>query len=838
MRDAVERILTALREHGHEPRKAGAGWCCRCPAHDDRNPSLSIHAGDDGRALVNCHAGCTFDAVCGAIGLRPADLFTDDPSRRNGHAPKTRRRGDGDETTRKPARGGDSVTVASDATGGRTFPTARDAVAELERRHGPRSTTWTYTNAAGDPVGLVVRWNTLTGKDVRPVSRKADGSGWIIGGMPTPRPLYGLPDLLATPAGSRVFIVEGEKAADAARAVGLAATTSPHGSKSAGKADWSPVAGREVVILPDHDDAGERYADDVARLVTVAGAKSVRVVRLVELWAGMPEGGDMADLVEHRGGDVDPIRAEVEALTDKTDAGTVTPEAPAVPAFTPFPADVLPEPIRGFVIEAAKAIGCDSSYIALPLLSGLASAIGNTHRIALKRGWTEPAIVWTAIVGESGTMKTPAFKLAMKAIRKAQADAFKEHEAARAEWEAQHLRYEAELTGWKRQAAKGHDDAGDPPEKPAPPIARRYIVSDTTTEALAPILLGNPRGVLLARDELAGWLGSFDRYAKAGKAGADSAHWLSMHNGEAMTIDRKTGIPPTIHVPSASVSITGGIQPGILSRALGQEHHESGMAARVLYAMPPRKAKRWTEADVNADTEAAVAMVFDRLFGLTAETDDDGDERPRLVTLADDGKRAWVTFYNEHASEQVNLSGDEAAAWSKLEGYAARLALVVHLTRWAAGDATLLDPARVDEASIAAGVVLARWFGDEARRVYAILSESDDDRETRRLVELIQRKGGDVSGRELVQASRAFRTVADADAALSALVETGAGSWVTPEQRGRGQPKARRFVLAPVYGVNVYRNAVGDTGSGISVDVDGVDKPTDPGDGGWGEVGP
>ena len=115
------------------------------------------------------------------------------------------------------------------------------------------------------------------------------------------------------------------------------------------------------------------------------------------------------------------------------------------------------------------------------------------------------------------------------------------------------------------------------------------------------------------------------------------------------------------------------------------------MAARVLYAMPPRKAKRWTEADVNADTETAVAAVFDRLFGLTMEVDPERpahepDYRPRLVRLADDGKVAWVRFYNEHATEQAELSGGLSAAWSKLEGYAARLALVVHLTRWAAGD--------------------------------------------------------------------------------------------------------------------------------------------------------
>jgi hypothetical protein len=848
MSDAVQQVLTALREHEHEPRQAGAGWCCKCPAHDDRNPSLSIHAGDDGRALVNCHAGCTVDAVCGAIGLRPADLFTPDPSRRNGHAPKTWLRGDGHETTPKPVRGAGSVTVASDATGGRTFTTARDAVAELERRHGPRSTTWTYTNAAGDPVGLVVRWNTPTGKDVRPVSRKADGSGWIIGGMPTPRPLYGLPDLLAAKPGERVYVTEGEKAADAARAVGLLATTSPHGAKSATMADWSPVAGREVVILPDHDDAGERYADEVARLCLAAGANSVRIVRLIQLWAGMPKGGDMADLVNHRSGDVEPIRAGVEALTDKTDATTPTPDAPAVPAFTPFPADALPEPIRGFVFAAAKSIGCDSSYVALPLLSGLASAIGNSHRIALKRGWTEPAIVWTTIVGESGTHKTPAFKAAMKAIRKAQAQAFKEHEAALAEWETEHLRYEAELTGWRRDAAKKRGgDVGytvAPPEKPTTPIARRYIVSDTTTEALAPILRGNPRGVLLARDELSGWIGSFDRYAKAGKAGADSAHWLSMHHGEALTIDRKTGIPPTIHVPSASVSIAGGIQPGILARALGQEHHESGLLARLLFAMPPRRVKRWTEADVDADTEAAVAAVFDRLFSLTMEVDPESpalqpDYRPRLVTLADDGKRAWVTFYNEHAGEQVNLSGDEAAAWSKLEGYAARLALVVHLTRWAAGDATLRDASRVDEASIAAGVVLARWFGDEARRVYAILSESDDDRETRRLVEWIDRKGGVVTARDLTRGPREYRNDPKAAAkALADLVASGVGRWEVDAHGPKGGRPADRFRLL---------SRGGDTGDGDETPVNAgniagsdtvatVAKPTDAGDG-WGEVG-
>lgn len=512
-----------------------------------------------------------------------------------------------------------------------------------------------------------------------------------------------------------------------------------------------------------------------------------------------------------------PTRAAVSGRNE-----TVTPDAP-------FPVDVLPEPIRGFVTEAAKAIGCDASYIALPLLSGLASAIGNTHRIALKRGWTEPAIVWTAIVGDSGTAKSPALELGLRPIRKRQHDAMKEHAEAMKQHADALAMHERDAAHWK----KSKSDT-PPPAKPEAPIADRCWTDDATTEALAVLLQQNPRGLLMVRDELAGWF-NFDRYA-GGKGGGDAAKWLEMFGGRPMVVDRKTG--GTLYVPRAAVSIAGGIQPETLRRALGQEHRDNGLAARLLLTCPPRKPKRWTEADVNADTEAAVALVFDRLFGLTPETDDDGDERPRLVTLADDGKRAWVTFYNEHAGEQVNLSGDEAAAWSKLEGYAARLALVVHLTRWAAGDATLRDPARVDEASIAAGVVLARWFGDEARRVYAILGESDEGRESRRLAEWIERKGGTATVRDLTRGPREYRGDPERAAkALGELVAAGVAVWVHDDHGPKGGRPTDRIRL-------VSRR--GDTGDGDetpvnagnrvgSVTVATVAKPTDAGDG-WGEL--
>lgn len=773
-----------------------------------------------GEGYLKCERSSTPPPGMVAVSVRDGGaVFGPERPERNGHGPPKKK-----------------APAALAREGGKTrkqvYATDAQALCELDRVVGCACVKWwAYHGANGEAVGLVARYETPQGKTYRPIART--DAGWVIGAMSKPRPLFKLPALLAAGPETIIMVCEGEKAADAAAACGWVSTTSAGGCKAAKQTDWSSMRGRDVVIIPDNDEPGEAYAADVVRLATAAGARSVRVVRLSERWSDLPPGGDLADVLELAGGDVEAVRAAVAELIEAASPETI--EADERPTWKPFPTHTLPEPVRGFVIEGAAAIGCDESYIALPLLSALAAAIGNTRRIALNRVWPEGPNLWTAIVGESGTMKTPAFKLAMSAIRKAQARAFKEHDAALAEWEAQHLRYEAELTGWKREAAKGHGDAGDPPEEPIAPIARRYVVSDTTIEALAPILRGNPRGVLLARDELAGWLGSFDRYAKAGKAGADSAHWLSMHNGEAMTVDRRTGIPPTIHVPSASVSITGGIQPGILARALGQEHHENGMAARLLFATPPRKVKRWTEAELSEKAEAAVALVFDRLFELTPEADDDGDDRPRLVRLSVEGKRAWVRFYNEHATEQVELSGDLAAAWSKLEGYAARLALVIHLVRVAAGDTTLRDPERVDEVSIAAGVALSRWFGNEARRVYAILSETEEDRKTRQLVEWIKRKGGSVTPRDVTKGMRAYRNDPEAaERALSALVAAGRGNWENETHGPKGGRPARRFRLVTTVTVTeTPKNAEenlgygdGDTGDTLS-DIDG-----------WREVGP
>ncbi len=135
---------------------------------------------------------------------------------------------------------------------------------------GAPAARYTYLGAAGELLGYVDRYATAAGKEFLPLTwcrHTASGAiGWRWKSWTPPRPLYGLDRLAARP-NAPVIICEGEKAADAVSRLlpEHVAVTSPHGSKSASKADWSQLRGRSVTIWPDADAAGLAYAKAVAK---------------------------------------------------------------------------------------------------------------------------------------------------------------------------------------------------------------------------------------------------------------------------------------------------------------------------------------------------------------------------------------------------------------------------------------------------------------------------------------------------------------------------------------------------------------------------------------------
>ena len=291
----------------------GDGWLACCPAHEDRSPSLSINHGDDGRVLLNCFAGCSHDAIVGGMGLESKDLFVPRTSR-NGKPPTN------GKATSKPK-------SSSEAKGTR-YKTASAAVSVLMKQQGSPAGQWAYHDANGQPVALVLRFNKPDGsKEFRPVSLHDDG-GWYLKAPATPRPLYGLPDLAPAPV---VFICEGEKAADAARSIGLVATTSMSGSQSPDKSDWTPLVGKSVVILPDNDEAGRKYAETVAGILHQLDSSTV--VKIVGL-PGLPPKGDVVEWIETHGDSAEPETLRDELLKLVAAVDVVEPNPAAKPPVT------------------------------------------------------------------------------------------------------------------------------------------------------------------------------------------------------------------------------------------------------------------------------------------------------------------------------------------------------------------------------------------------------------------------------------------------------------------------------------------------------------------------
>jgi len=780
----LSEVINVLEARGCQPRRCGKSWKARCPAHDDRNPSLSVGAGSDGRVLLYCHAGCPAENIVRALGLEMRDLMPAKASRYAG------------------------FSQAKPSGNGRAFPTAEAAIESMdtlmEGKAAWRSGRWDYQDADGNCVGIVLRYDRPDSpKEIRPLAR-IDGA-WQITAMPAPRLLYRLPELLAADPSTPVFVCEGEKSVEAARRCGLLATTSAGGAQAANMTDWTPLAGRHVVILPDNDKPGEAYAEDVAKAAQAAGAADVRILRLAGYARDLPEGGDIADVVESEtwcglplGDSATPADLRKWILKTAETIPPVRPEdlaagptiEPFTP-FTPFPTEVLPEPMREYVQVAARAIGCDETHVAVPLLSGAAAAIGNSRAIQLKRGWTEPAILWTAIIGESGTQKSPALRAALRPVHKRQKELNDEYKAKREEYKIRLAEYEEQLRSWKRPP-RGNALLTEKPQKPEEPRLGHCVCHDVTIESLAEILQDEPRGVLLECDELATWFGSFDRYRQ--KAAAhDAPRWLFMFHAQALKVDRRTGEPKHIYVWRASVSITGAMTPDAFRCAIGKEHRENGLLARLLVVYPPRREKRWTEAETPPELEDRIDELFGKLYDLEPASGDKTEMTPQIVTLSDEAKRLWVEFYNEHNEEQREMVGDLAAAWSKLEGYAARLALVVHCVRSVMD--TSIDALKLDAESMRAGIALVRWFANETKRVYPLLDESPEKRDRRRLVELIERKGGAVTVREIQRTSWRHRTAGEAEAALDDLVKAGVGRWEQQGPNARGGRPTRIFRL-------------------------------------------
>lgn len=222
------------------------------------------------------------------------------------------------------------------------------------------------------------------------------------------------------------------------------------------------------------------------------------------------------------------------------------------------------------------------------------------------------------------------------------------------------------------------------------------------------------------------------------------------------------------------------------------------MGARFLMAMPPSRPKVWNEKKSGESLRDWVRRTFEALHAL--QSGEDGD--PVRVSLSPDALEVWIDFFHAHDAESRTLTGPLRSAFAKLEAYAARLALVHHAVRSVSDHRPPANPLEVDVQSMTAGITLARWFGHEARRVYALLGVGDPAQvEQRNLIQLIEDRGGRITARELRQVAWRFRNdPSGAEAALASLAREGFGTWDHRGGSDRGGRPSSVFVLTdPIY---------------------------------------
>jgi hypothetical protein len=259
-----DRVRTALGDRVQVDR--GTTCSCLCPAHDDKNASLSVTESGEGVVLMKCHAGCELDAILRTLGLTKRDLFPE----------RLRTRGPG-----RSAGAARTPSAPHSSKSGRGAP-----LGKIVR-------TYDYADEEGDVLYQSVRLDPKSFRQRRPDGKR----GWIWNLDGVRRVPYRLPQLLAVPPDAVIFIAEGEKDVDRLVSLGLEATTNPGGAEKFKLLDPALVErtfrGRAIVVLVDNDEPGRRHAQQVTRTLKDI-AKEIRVVEFPEL----PAKGDVSDWLD------------------------------------------------------------------------------------------------------------------------------------------------------------------------------------------------------------------------------------------------------------------------------------------------------------------------------------------------------------------------------------------------------------------------------------------------------------------------------------------------------------------------------------------------------------
>jgi uncharacterized protein DUF3987 len=368
-----------------------------------------------------------------------------------------------------------------------------------------------------------------------------------------------------------------------------------------------------------------------------------------------------------------------------------------------FPVEALPASLHGWLLRAARGAAVTPGHVAVPLLGIASSLIGTARRVRASRSWSEPLSMWVAVVGFSGTGKTPGIEVTrgvLSEIERARKDKITEMQR---EHESRAQKAKAERKKWEKAVAEAVEANSPAPPKPAnamepgPFVAPRLCLSDGTIERIAVLLDVRPQGMAFVADELARLFLNMRRYSNR----QDNEFWLEAWNGKHFVVERQ-GRPPVV-VNYLLVGVIGGFQPDKLARAF--EGDDDGMYARFLFTWPEEPAHQPLSNEVT-EIEPEIQNGLTRLINLPA--DEDGDFAPRTVHLSPKGLSAFETFRAFLAQTKAELDGREREWVAKGGTHVLRLSGTLAYLDWAMRGGA--EPQAIEEQYVAAAVRLLRDY--------------------------------------------------------------------------------------------------------------------------------
>ena len=353
------------------------------------------------------------------------------------------------------------------------------------------------------------------------------------------------------------------------------------------------------------------------------------------------------------------MQAELDAMPDPAQA--ITPLPDPLPPVEPFSPELLPEALRGYVVDVAQRIpSVPVDFVAVSAICALAGVVGCRIGIRPKQrdDWTVVPNLWGALIGRPSAGKTPSMAEAMKPVKAIEIEESQAFTTLEAEYQAD-MKVRAIQAMADEKTAKKLIEDGKPGDAKAllmmnqsnvkeEPSRRRIIVKDATVESLGDLLSKNPTGLLLERDELTGWLARIQREDSQ----EERAFFLEAWNGTgSSTVDRIGR--GHISIPRCCVSIIGGIQPSKLAplvRAAVNAKADDGLIQRFQLAVWPDDCKRWHWVDRYPCKESkdSYRRVFNELWALPVPDPD--DEIPCL-RFTPEAQAFFIRWSEQHQTE-------------------------------------------------------------------------------------------------------------------------------------------------------------------------------------------